>query len=555
VRSNADNDPKDVSTKNNSLRMIMKFDCRTQVKESFLDAERAADDRKSHYEQVVLMISDILWRYDLGLNGEHVDSYISPVADRMLNLPDGNHQRQLRQIFSHVHPDDLPAVQGNASDAIRMQGMDKSVECRMRKADGTMIWARTTCSAHSHRDGRVTVFGTTCNITKQKDTDEALRKSELGLRTIFETSSAGIIIVDTEGRVVQANRRMAELFACPLEAMIGTPYTAFVHPDEREEGANTLRAMLEDRLDTINTQRHYLRGDGGDFWGYLSGQRMEGLNGEFIGLLGTITDITGYRHAMDALRESERRLSDIIDFLPDATFAVDREGKVIAWNRAIEEMTGVRKTEVIGKGNYAYAIPFYGERLPILIDYLFMDQAKIDKRYYFISRKGNQLIAETEISNLFGRKNVFIWCIASLLYDSSGSVVGAIESIRDITRYKQAENELKKANLRLEEATRHAEQMAEKAMKANAAKSEFLANISHEIRTPLNGIIGMIGLLMDTNLNAEQLEYAVLAHISGENLLSIVNQILDYSKIAANKVELETLDFDLHSVLKDIIDF
>jgi len=425
----------------------------------------------------------------------------------------------------------------------------------MRKADGTMIWARTTCSAYSHRDGRVTVFGTTCNITKQKDTDEALRKSELGLRTIFETSSAGIIIVDTEGRVVQANRRMAELFACPLEAMIGTPYTAFVHPDEREEGANTLRAMLEDRLDTINTQRHYLRGDGGDFWGYLSGQRMEGLNGEFIGLLGTITDITGYRHAMDALRESERRMSDIIDFLPDATFAIDREGKVIAWNRAIEEMTGVRKTEVIGKGNYAYAIPFYGERLPILIDYLFMDQAKIDRRYYFISRKDNQLIAETEISNLFGRKNVFIWCIASLLYDSSGSVVGAIESIRDITRYKQAENELKKANLRLEEATRHAEQMAEKAMLANAAKSEFLANISHEIRTPLNGIIGMIGLLMDTNLNAEQREYAVLAHISGENLLSIVNQILDYSKIAANKVELETLDFDLHSVLKDIIDF
>jgi len=98
-------DPKDVSTKNNSLRMIMKFDCRTQVKESFLDAERAADDRKSHYEQVVLMISDILWRYDLGLNGEHVDSYISPVADRMLNLPDGTIKDSFDKFFSHVHPE------------------------------------------------------------------------------------------------------------------------------------------------------------------------------------------------------------------------------------------------------------------------------------------------------------------------------------------------------------------------------------------------------------------------------------------------------------------
>jgi len=90
--------------KNNSLRMIMKFDCRTQVKESFLDAERAADDRKSHYEQVVLMISDILWRYDLGLNGEHVDSYISPVADRMLNLPDGTIKDSFDKFFPMFIP-------------------------------------------------------------------------------------------------------------------------------------------------------------------------------------------------------------------------------------------------------------------------------------------------------------------------------------------------------------------------------------------------------------------------------------------------------------------
>lgn len=533
----------------------MNIDCRTQVIESFWDDEQAADDQKSQYEQVVLMISDILWRYDVNLDGEHVDSYISPVADRMLNLPDGTIGNSFEKYLSYVHPDDLPAVQDALSDIIRMQGRDKSVEHRLRKSDGTMIWARTTASAHSQKDGQVTVFGTTSNITKQKETNEALRKSELRLRTIFETSSAGIIIVDTEGRVAQANRRMAELFACPLEAMIGTPYTAFVHPDEREKGTNTLKAMLENRLDTVYTERHYLRKDGADFWGYLSGRRMVGLNGEFIGLLGTISDITDYKRAMDALRESERRLSDIIDFLPDATFAVDREGKVIAWNRAIEEMTGVQKTEVMGKGNYAYAIPFYGERRPILIDHLFGDLSKIDKNYYYISRKGNQLIAETEISNLNGRKNVFIWCIASPLYDSSGSVVGAIESIRDITRYKQTENELKKANLRLEEATWHAEQMAKEAMRANAAKGEFLANISHEIRTPLNGIIGTIGLLMDTNLNAEQREYAQLTHISGENLLSLVNQILDYSKIAANKMELEILDFDLHSVLKDIIDF
>jgi PAS domain S-box-containing protein len=126
-----------------------------------------------------------------------------------------------------------------------------------------------------------------------------------------------------------------------------------------------------------------------------------------------------------------------------------------------------------------------------------------------------------------------------------------LECFIDVSERKRAEAELKEANFYLEEATARANDMAAQAEMASAAKSEFLANMSHEIRTPMNGVIGMTGLLLDTDLDDEQRRYAEIVRASGESLLVLINDILDFSKIEANKLDLETLDFDLTSLLDD----
>jgi len=156
-----------------------------------------------------------------------------------------------------------------------------------------------------------------------------------------------------------------------------------------------------------------------------------------------VAEIKERRNAEERLNTAYRQFYDIIDFLPDATFVIDSEHKVIAWNRAMEEFSGVPKRDMIGASGYAYAVPFYGVPRPMLIDLIFEPDKNIESQYAFLERKGDHLYAETYLPAL--KKNgslVQVWGIASPLYDNSGAIVGAIESIRDITQLKLNEEKV-----------------------------------------------------------------------------------------------------------------
>ncbi len=172
-------------------------------------------------------------------------------------------------------------------------------------------------------------------------------------------------------------------------------------------------------------------------------------SGNILYLITEGRDISERRYAEQNLRESERRFADIISFLPDATFVIDKAGTVLAWNRAMEKMTGVPAKEIIGKGNYEYSLSFYQERRPIIVDLVLHYEPDTVAKYPVITREGETLFSEIFIPHLNNGNGAYLWFTASPLYDATGSITGAIESIRDITQRKLAEDALKESKSQL----------------------------------------------------------------------------------------------------------
>jgi PAS domain S-box-containing protein len=249
------------------------------------------------------------------------------------------------------------------------------------------------------------------------------------------------------------------------------------------------------------------------------------------------SSLQGAEKIKAALRESERRLSDIIDFLPDATFAIDLEGRIIAWNKAIETMTGIKAASMLGKGNYEYSLPFYGKRRPILIDLVFVSDEEIKTKYHFVQKKDGVLLAEADVS-VRGEGIRHLWGKAGSLFDSNGKMVGAIEAIRDITDQRTAEKDRK----RLEEHLQRSEKMK--------ALGTLAGGVAHDLNNVLGVIIGYAELLL-YGMSTDNPVRPRLASIlkSGERAAAIVQDLLTLARRGVYNREV----FNLNSVVEEFL--
>jgi two-component system, cell cycle sensor histidine kinase and response regulator CckA len=255
------------------------------------------------------------------------------------------------------------------------------------------------------------------------------------------------------------------------------------------------------------------------------------------------TEISHRQEAEDDLKAAYHRLSDIIEFLPDATFVIDKDKKVIAWNKAIEEMTGVKKEEIIGKGDYAYSVPFYGKARPLLVDLLTVPQEEIEMQYSYVKRENDGLYAEVFVPRIWAGKGAFVWAKASPLFDNYGNIVGSVESIRDITDRKEAEAILRQDKESFERLTKlRTEQLLLVQKELADAKhlseiGSLAATVAHELRNPLAAIRTAAYNIGKKNRNRSLISHLHNIEKKVVECDQTINNLLSYSRVKVSHFE------------------
>jgi len=324
-----------------------------------------------------------------------------------------------------------------------------SGEWQHLKKNGEIIFVEITSHAitFNNRRARHVMIN---DITDFMRFEKALIKSEEKYRKLHESMIDGFAYMDIQGFIKDHNESFEKLLGYNAEELSQLSYRDITPKKwhEFEQQIITEQVLVRGFSDIY--EKEYRRKDGSLFPVEIHAFLIKNDADENEGIWAIVRDITTRKAAEKELMESRQQLLDIIDFLPDATFVIDNEKKVIAWNKAIEEMTGVRKQEMIGKGDHQYAIPFYGKKQNLLIDLIDVDDLELDANYRHVIKKVNFIQAEVFAPALLDGKGAYVSILVAPLFNSKGERIGSIESIRDITGQKQAEESLLKLKKAIE---------------------------------------------------------------------------------------------------------
>jgi PAS domain S-box-containing protein len=366
-------------------------------------------------------------------------------------------------------------------------------------------------------------------IAERKHVEEALRKSRSQLHAILDNTPDMAWLKDRHSRFLAVNDAFAAAVGMKREDIVGkTDLDLWPKPLAEKYQADDLEVVQSGKRKHV--EEPILETGGRNRWYDTVKTPILDDAGTVVGTAGIARDITIRRSAEKSLLIAHQQLHDIIEFLPDATFVIDQNKRVIAWNRAMEEMTGVPKEEVLGEGNHAYAMPFYGASRPILIDLVMDGISPFESGYESIEQHGRTLYAETFVPLIYGGKGAYLWVKASPLFDKEGNLIGAIESIRDITDRKQTEESLLDSEKRLRLLS----------AQLLTAQEEERKRIAREVHDSIASSLAAINISLGNTLS--HLERGLPAAESIRTSISITQNAIEESRRIMSDLRPSVLD-------------
>ncbi|MBX2914839.1 MAG: PAS domain S-box protein [Cyclobacteriaceae bacterium] len=472
------------------------------------------------YRELVMNASDMI--YELNELGEF--SFVNPGVETITGY---TCEELLAKNYAEViHPDDRAASIEFYRNQVATFNKSSYQELRIKTKSGKNIWIGQNVKIQFAGKTAYRVNAVARDITKIKEAELRLYRERLLLRTIIDNIPENIYVKNLQSQKILANKAEYEYMGVKTESEILGKSDSELYPSE-----SAALSIAEDKrvfagesivnVETLNTRK-----DGSECWFLISKVPLRDENKKIIGLVGISIDITASKLAREELARKEKLYRLVSENSRDVVSLHKLDGTFEYISPACLDLHGYSPEEMIGR---------------IGTDFMYADDAAqtLSKVGDLLVKMQNREAIEPMQFRIATKHRGLVWVenVIKPVY-TNNELTGFQSTVRDISARKLYEAALQEAK--------------EKAENATKVKSQFLSMMSHEIRTPINGILGLTNLMISENPRADQLQRLNLLKFSGENLLTIINDVLDFSKAEAGKIVLETIPFDLHEVASNV---
>ncbi|WP_198320981.1 PAS domain S-box protein [Azohydromonas aeria] len=462
---------------------------------------------------------------------------VNPELARIVARP--VHEVLRLNVADVTHPDDLAAT-ARVVSRVLAEGGSVTLDKRYLRPDGSFVHAQSSVSRLDAEDGSGAprLLAVTMDLSARRQAEAAQRESEQRLRAVVDLVPDLLWSNDTEGHVDWFNRRWSEYTGLDESASRGTGWMAAIHPDDLADTRARWRQGLQEQR-SLEHEHRIRRHDGQYRWHLVRTEPMRGADARVERWFGSATDVHEQRGALELLeRRVQQRtveLRTVLNSAASAIVATDLAGRITTLNPAAEDLLRLPAAQASGRS----VRDFIDRRTlrrrirglpPEVRRALWPPVQPKDRRRWPAVPGGEWLLARADGSRFPALLNI------SVLRDDAGQPTGFLGVITDLSERK-----------RLEQALRQRTAQAEA---ANHAKSAFLAHMSHEFRTPLNAVIGLSHLLARMEMPERALNFVRHIEQGGEQLLALINDVLDLSRIEAGEMRLEQVPFDLAELLE-----